>query len=102
MVKHNVNANVFKIGKWTFNIEPTTDHIKKCMTIDDLMNGHFVYTEPVYDMCNLHMSYNLDDKNRTKRLFKGLRQFNSYVPKCTSGIYSFEPTGYVKITMTYE
>ena len=101
----NITVNtkqIFKIGNWLIHIEPTTEYINKSMTIHDLINGHFVYTEPISDTYSIHILYNLNDKDKTKKIFKGLRQFNSYVPKCTAGSEQFKPIGYVKINMTYE
>jgi tRNA(Ile)-lysidine synthase len=91
-----------KSEPWNILIEPTTEYLKTSMTFDDLINGTYSYSEAIHPTNTFIVKYRLDDKDRTKKIFKGLRQFINVIPKVTSGSSDFDPIGFVKVTITYQ
>ena len=91
------------LSGWKISLEPTLEYIKEPMTYDDLIDGHFVYTEPINKKNDFTIGFILDSKDHTKKHFSKLKKMSHFVPKCTSGI-NFENTTeskYVKITLDY-
>lgn len=93
--------NRINFSNWSITIEETTERIDRPMTLDNLMNGEFCYTEPVDGSKPIIISHTISKRDRTKRLFRKISNFSKCIPKCTSGDQDFIPVGYVKVTLTY-
>lgn len=102
-ITFNENTIVIFNG-WTFTIEKTTNNedIRNKMTIENLLNGYFTYTEPINETKKLYIIYSLKNDDFTNKIFKGFNSLSKLIPKMTSGNESFEPIGFVKITMKLE
>jgi tRNA(Ile)-lysidine synthetase-like protein len=87
------------LSRWKISIEPTLEHIDEPMTYDNLIDGHFVYTEPINKKSEFTIGFTLDSKDHTKKLFSKLKKMSSSVPKCTSGVDN--ESKYVKITLDW-
>lgn len=94
IINDNVDEVVENIGNWKISIKRTSKktsripllNIKNGMTFDDLLNGSYTYTEPLSVDNSLSISFSLNYKDSTNKLFRGLYQFAKIIPKCSSGI----------------
>ena len=59
----------------------TKEKIDKKITMEDIINGELVYTFPVFDTNMIELSYCISKRNRTKKIFMGLGNINSFIPK---------------------
>lgn len=91
---------IVRLDRWTITISKTDEDIRNNITHDDIIRGHYIYTEPIDD-APLIMSYELQKKDHTKKIFRGLGTMSKYLPKVTSGNRDFVPSGYVKIDVKF-
>jgi len=86
------------INNWKIVIEITEEYIKNPMTYDDLINGIYVYTEPINEFGIFEIKYSLNKKDGTRKLFSKLGKLSEIIPKCSSGLVSMKGnTKYAKI-----
>lgn len=108
---HENKIMTIGFGNWTINIEPTIEYIRTPMTLDKLISGEFVYTEPLNKNNTLILTNDLNKHDFTKKLFKSMEGLGKYIPKCTSYIdkcddchdcHDFVSTEFIKITLNLQ
>lgn len=85
-------------NNWKIKLEPTTECIRNNIQIENILNGHFTYTEAINPDNMFYLKYSLEMNDKTRNLFKGLYELNNFFPKISSGNLKFIPNGFVKVS----
>ena len=94
------NMEITKDGEyiiqgWRINISITDEYITKPITMVDIIDGYYCYTEPIGEEYKIYVKNTLEKKDRTRKLFKNI--YKLQIPKMTAGIVNFNIEKYVKI-----
>lgn len=89
--------------KWKIIIKITNEKIRNKMTLENIIDGHFIYSEPVNENNTFTITKILNKDDFNKKIFKSqnLKGLGNYFPKCTSYPNNNPQDKFVKIEIIY-